>query len=532
MVYDASTGNFLASVYDRDTELIEQYTAHPSARDGAALFFAMMPKLLEDQEFKENFQAYREQRKDGFPDMPKAVNAAAILCDNAYRRVKDESCPAHVKVRVDKSGNLMRVSRAQLDSGLYKPGTVLAGEFTVFSNTSGSRTYRPAPVIEHKDFVGKYPLTPGRKLSAGEQALVPTLPEWYVIPPEVVDICKHAKLTTGKPAQMRNFLLRGPAGTGKTMGAKAIAAGLGLPYMKYTCSAGTEIYDFVGMVFPNTEHSNGDAQLDQEREQLRSLGGMTYENVSKLLHLPDLEDMDYDPAGVYQSLTGVENQAATAQDCMALVLEKDRKGAPAQRFRGRENSKPNLHLCGDGFYQGIEERLCRRNSGAFHHPAARSVGGPQLPAGAGGNHHPAHRGGDPPPSGRCRGNVSYEGCRALNQSVVDRMSLVKDIELPSPEVMAQRVMAATGAEDEYQVAQMVQVVCDMADFCRKNGVMDGAVGMRSLLDWVLSAQISGDPYTSALDTVVSKATADPEDREALITSVLDPVFAPRRRKTA
>ena len=322
VVYDASTGNFLASVYDRDTELMEQYTAHPSARDGAALFFAMMPKLLEDQEFKENFQAYREQRKDGFPDLPKAVTAAAILCDNVYRRVKDESCPAHVKVRVDKSGNLMRVSRTQLDSGLYKPGTVLAGEFTVFSNTSGNHTRLPTPVIEHKDFVGKYPLTPGRKLSAGEQALVPALPEWYVIPPEVVDICKHAKLTTGKPAQMRNFLLRGPAGTGKTMGAKAIAAGLGLPYMKYTCSAGTEIYDFVGMVFPDTEHSTGDAQLDQEREQLRSLGGMTYENVSKLLHLPDLEDMDYDPAGVYQYLTGVENQAATAQDCMALVLEK------------------------------------------------------------------------------------------------------------------------------------------------------------------------------------------------------------------
>ena len=27
VVYDASTGNFLASVYDRDTELMEQYTA-------------------------------------------------------------------------------------------------------------------------------------------------------------------------------------------------------------------------------------------------------------------------------------------------------------------------------------------------------------------------------------------------------------------------------------------------------------------------------------------------------------------------
>ena len=535
VVYDASTGNFLASVYDRDTELIEQYTAHPSARDGAALFFAMMPKLLEDQEFKENFQAYREQRKDGFPDLPKAVTAAAILCDNAYRRVKDESCPVHVKVRVDKSGNLMRVSRAQLDSGLYKPGTVLAGEFTVFSNTSGNRVRRPAPVIEHKDFVGKYPLTPGRKLSAGEQALVPALPEWYVIPPEVVDICKHAKLTTGKPAQMRNFLLCGPAGTGKTMGAKAIAAGLGLPYMKYTCSAGTEIYDFVGMVFPNTEHSNGDAQLDQEREQLRSLGGMTYENVSKLLHLPDLEDMDYDPAGVYQSLTGVENQAATAQDCMALVLEKVTEkvrqlSATPSKTSGQTYTYVEtdfIKALKNGYVAEIQEPSTILQPGVLVglNSLLEQGGTITLPTGEVIRRHPDA-------VVVVTTNVSYEGCRAINQSVVDRMSLVKDIELPSPEVMAQRVMAATGAEDEYQVAQMVQVVCDMADFCRKNGVMDGAVGMRSLLDWVLSAQISGDPYTSALDTVVSKATADPEDREALITSVLDPVFAPRRRKTA
>ena len=79
---------------------------------------------------------------------------------------------------------------------------------------------------------------------------------------------------------------------------------------------------------------------------------------------------------------------------------------------------------------------------------------------------------------------------------------------------------------------MVQVVNDLADYCRKNGIIDGTVGMRSLIDWVTSAEISGDPYASALDTIISKATADEEDREALITSVLDPVFAPKRRKTA
>ncbi len=163
---------------------------------------------------------------------------------------------------------------------------------------------------------------PKRSFNAVEQSLIPALPAWYIIPDEVVDICKHAQLTTGKPMQMRNFLLRGPAGTGKTMGAKAIAAGLNLPYMKYTCSAGTEIFDFVGMIFPDSESgSTGDAQLDAENAVLKSMGGVNYANVSKLMNLPDLDDMDYDPAGVYKALTGIEKPDASSQDCMAIVLD-------------------------------------------------------------------------------------------------------------------------------------------------------------------------------------------------------------------
>lgn len=536
VVYDSGTGSLLASVYDRNTGLMEQYTAHASARDGAALFFAMMPKLLEDGEFGENFQTYLEEYRNGFPDLSKATHAMAILCDNVYRRVKDDTCAAHLKANVDKSGNLMRVSRAQLDSGLYQPTEVLAGEFTIFAQNGKPVVHKPAKAIDHKDFVGKYVLDPSRKLNAMEQTLVPTLPEWYVIPQEAVDICKHAQLTTGKPTQMRNFLLRGPAGTGKTMGAKAIAAGLGLPYMKYTCSAGTEIFDFVGMVFPNTEHSTGDGQLDQEREQLQAMGGVNYANVSKLLHLPDLDDMDYDPVGVYLALTGVENQAATAQDCMELVLEKvtEKVRQLSVSVEGKTQSQTYTYVETDfikalknGYLVEIQEPSTILQPGVLVglNSLLEQSGTITLPTGEVIRRHPDA-------VVVVTTNVSYEGCRGMNQSVVDRMSLVKDIQLPSPEVMAQRVMAVTGATDEYQVAQMVQVVNDLADYCRKNGITDGTVGMRSLLDWVTSAEVSGDPYTAALDTIISKATADEEDREALITSVLDPVFAPKRRKTA
>ena len=65
-------------------------------------------------------------------------------------------------------------------------------------------------------------------------------------------------------------------------------------------------------------------------------------------------------------------------------------------------------------------------------------------------------------------NVSYEGCRGVNQSVLDRMNLTQDIELPTPEIMAQRAMSITGCEDDVLVGRMVQVVTDMADYSSFN----------------------------------------------------------------
>lgn len=538
VVFDAASGSALASVYDKNTELIEQYVAHPSQRDGAAIFFALMPFLMSDVEFDETFQEYYDQFIAGYPDMAKATESMAILCDNAYRRIKDDTCPAHINITVDKSGNLMRVSQGQLDSGSFVPTSVTAGEFTIFAKTGPAVIKKAGVVVEHTDFVGKYPLTPGRTLSALELSLIPKLPEWYIIPPEVVDICKHAQKTTGRPMQMRNFLLRGPAGTGKTMGAKAIAAGLGLPYMKYTCSANTEIFDFTGMIFPETDAvSTGSSELDREREILKSMGGISYANVAKLLRLPDLDDMDYDPAGVYQALTGVENLAATVQDCLSVVLEKvtEKVQALSKRTENRQSSGQNytyvetdfVKALKHGYLVEVQEPSTIIQPGVLVglNSLLEQEGSITLPTGEIIRRHPDT-------VVIVTTNVSYEGCRSMNQSVVDRMSLVKDIELPEPEVMVQRAMAVTGCADEYLVSQMVQVVNDMADYCRKNSITDGACGMRSLIDWVISAEISGDPYLSAKYTVISKATADEEDREALITTILDPMFAPKRKRTS
>ena len=533
-VLASSAGSISATVYDKNTEVGENYVLNNAGRDGAAVMMAMFPVLNKDQEFEQKFSEYYDQYAAGFSDVSAATNTMAILCDNVYRRVKDETCEAHIKVTLDRSGNVMRVSQAQLDSGVFTPTDVIAGEFTIFAKTGRATVKRASVVVEHSDFVGKYELRT-RALSPQEQALVPELPEWYIIPQEVVDVCKHAQATTDKSVPMRNFLLRGPAGTGKTMGAKAIAAGLRLPYMKYTCSANTEIFDFVGMIFPDSEGgSTGDASLDREKAELESMGGVTYENVAKIMKLPGLDDMDYDPVGVYQALTGLQKEDATAQECMGIVMnlvtEKVQQ-LSKHSDEGQSNGQTYCYVDTDfikalryGYVIEIQEPSTIAQPGVLVglNSLLEQSGSITLPTG-----EIIHR--HPDAVVVVTTNTSYEGCRGMNQSVLDRMSLVRDVELPSPEVMVQRAMAVTGADDEYQVGQMVQVVNDLAEYCRKNSISDGSYGMRSLIDWITSAEITGDVYQSALYTIISKATADEIDREALISAVLEPTFRPKRK---
>ena len=535
-VYDSSSGTVLASKYDSNTDMMETYSMGKTGQDGAAVLLAMIPALATDKEFGDTLDAFMSEYQDSFSDMKKATDLMAILCDNAYRRVNDKTCTAHLQVNIDNSGNVMRVSQTHLDSGSFRPDKVLAGEFTILAHTGATTVLEQKEAVPHSDFIGKYVLDPSRSLSAQEEALVPLLAPWYVLPEEVVSICAHAQKSTEKSLPMRNFLLRGPAGTGKTEGAKAISAGLHLPYVKYTCSANTEVYDFIGQVFPDTNGpSTGDADLDRERLELKEMGGITFENVKKLMDLPGLDDMDYDPEGTYKQLTGSSKAGATSQDCMAEVM-----GRVTDKIQRLCTVKPETANAGQtytytetdfiralkyGYVCEIQEPTTIMQPGVLVglNSLLEQNGTITLPTGEIIRRHPDA-------VVVVTTNVSYEGCRGMNQSVLDRMNLTQDIELPAPEIMAQRAMSVTGCEDDFMVSKMVQVVTDMADFCRKNGISDGSCGMRSLIDWIMSTEITGDPYISAMYTIISKATADEEDRDAIITSVLEPIFAPKRKK--
>ena len=122
-------------------------------------------------------------------------------------------------------------------------------------------------------------------------------------------------------------------------------------------------------------------------------------------------------------------------------------------------------------------------------------------------------------------NSDYSGCRDINQSVISRMDLVFDIEAPSLDTMAQRVMNITGFKDEAMALKMALVVQDMGERCRQTMITDGSCGMRELKSWVLSTMVTNDPYESAMSTIIGSASSDPDNRAELISTCLDAQFS-------
>lgn len=60
-IYDPAGGAMLASIYNKDTEMLETYAVRNNGKDGAAIMMSMLPALMADDEFRENLDALEIQ---------------------------------------------------------------------------------------------------------------------------------------------------------------------------------------------------------------------------------------------------------------------------------------------------------------------------------------------------------------------------------------------------------------------------------------------------------------------------------------
>ena len=503
VVCNPVTGKFNAAQVEDGTDTLKPYTVGPSNGSGTGLLFCLMPILYEDEEFQRNFQELLSHYDSGWADMDGAFNCALILCDNIYRRIESSKTLGSdgVKISIPTTGNISAITQMSMDSGNYAPTGTTYGEFTIMQ-MSGTPTVRAAS-FKREDFVGKYALSM-RTLTDREKAMVPTLPDWYIIPKEVVRVCEHAKITTTSSQPMRNFLFRGDAGTGKTMGAQAIAAGLNLPYTLMTCSANTEITDLVGQFIPDTSGFQSEQQYEGE--------------------LPKISDIIMHPPSVYKMLTGVYDEEKTEDDVLQKLIEiavgnlVEKEETPGQRIRYVDT--PLVEAIRYGYVCELQEPSCIANPGVLVglNSLLDNCQVITLPTGERVKRHPDT-------VIVVTTNSDYSGCRDMNQSVISRMDLIYDMEAPDLNTMVKRVMNVTGFTDEQEATKMAIVVRDIAERCRQTMITDGSCGMREFKSWVLSTMVTKDPYESALSTIISSASADPDNRAELISSCLETQYS-------
>ena len=503
VVFNQTTGKFIAAQFQDGSEQPKPITLGAGNATGSAMLFALMSKFEEDEEFRYYLDDFKQQQETGWPDMDAAFKDALILCDNVYRRIENARNvgTAGVKVTIPATGNVSPIGLLALDHGTYSPSGVLYGEFHHLMPQTVAQS--AAPAMSNDDLAGKYVLTQ-RHLTAREEAMVPKMEDWFIIPKDVVRICEHAKATTGTAQPMRNFLLRGPAGTGKTMSAQAIAAGLHLPYTMLTCNSNTEIGDLIGQFIPDTR-------------DLSDAG-------SKLSVLPKIADIIMHPPSVYQELTGEYDDDKTEDDVLKKLIEISvERLLYQQKTRGNKIcyvESPLLEAIRYGYLAEIQEPSCITNPGVLVGLNALLDNCQEitLPTGERVKRHPDT-------VIVATTNAGYEGCRPINQSIISRMDLIFDTELPSVETMVERVMKITGFQDEALATKMALVVRSIEERCHKTMILDGSTGMREFKAWVQSTMVTGDPYESALPTIIGSASADPDNRAELISTCLDAQFA-------
>lgn len=500
-VYNRNTAKFLAGVKDPAQTGLTPYSVSNSAHTGTALLFCLMPVIADNEEFSDTFPEFLEAYRNGFTDLDAVSATASVLCDNIYRRIENASSLGQngINVSIPSTGNINTLSNLAMDNGQYTPDSSLYGTFQVFQAGSSPAA---AVVIPHADLVGRYPLS-NRMLTAEEAVMVPVLPSWYVIPEEVQCICQHLYQTTATANPMRNIMLRGPAGTGKTEAAKAIAAGLGLPYLFLTCSANSEIYDLLGQILPVTESSD----IGKLREKYS---------------LPSAEDIMMDPPSAYAQMTGEYLDDITEDQVLSKMLElmgsKSSGAGEEKKAQFEFVETPLVKALRNGWTIEIQEPTVIANPGVLVglNSLLDRCAAVTLPNGQVIQRHPDT-------VIIMTTNTEYEGCRGLNQSLSSRMNLIIDMDEPDLQTTVRRVMGITGSTDQAMVAKMAEVVQGINQRCRETMITDGTCGIRELIAWVQSAMITKDAYSSALYTVISSATAGRENREDLI-SILESQF--------
>lgn len=473
---------------------------------GTALMLALIPRLLTDTRFAKKWV-----------DLKAAVNSANIavtemlLCEITnfmYYLVKDDKAVDAISYSKNVIADIEKYKT--IDTSIWY-STTTATQF--FDQTVASAKVWDSNVETAPDDVT---VASGIDMDSIDLTLDPSydymgmpevkMPAWYVCPKWVTDTATAVKMTHGTKNPVQNILLQGDAGSGKSMGSDALASLLGLCKREMSLGTDSGVSDILYRMIPNPNKGKGG----------RKEG------------VPTFDDIENDFENSFEKLFGrkpsrVDTPAMAYQKAHELMCEDE----------------PDFIMTESDIMKGIRYGgvVEIQEANNLKRPAILEVLNPilagngfiELPTGEKVYRHPD-----------CvfvfTINRGYEGTLPLQEAVLSRINLVRNIDSPSAEEMAARTKSALDFKDDAALNKMAKMVASISEYIKENDMKNGVAGPRELLDWATMATVLNGGKSekisdemiihAAFMTVLQKAAQDRDDINDIIDGCFNMEFSP------
>ena len=485
---------------------INQIQVGYGQRYGTVVLEALIPMLASsDAEFKSLIEEIGTLSSgDNF------IKVLAALSDNAYYRLKDGKFKFQAKLK-NNTWNVPLIKKASIEAGLYsmESGEEVIGaindsylaQFSSGCQPIGGKTIKPS------DLAGKFTDDKGKNLSEKEEQKVPKIPDYVVVPDNIPTICELISKTRNTNRPIQNILFTGPAGTGKSLNSELIAAAFNKPRVLMVGSSSMEIIDLTGTYVPRVTPQGIETGIDD---------------------LPTVEDISFDLEESYKQLTGEDTmpKGVTFEEVVNLLFEKQQ--GIIDNFGGSQGTdfifvpSPLVQAVKNGWLVECQEFNMILNAGVL--TGLNSIlEGKQinLPTGEVVHRHPES-------IIVFTMNTNYEGCRPLNQSVLDRFPIKVEIPLPTDKEIIKRVKNVCDCKDTAFVANQLECYKAIVEHLASQGY-NGVLGMRALYDWTLTAITLKDMMLAAEFTILESAMPsllEDAERQELKDFIRNNILAP------
>ena len=508
--------NFKSIFIDEDDNLHNaNYTEANHNILGVAMFAAMLPKIVEEDEAKRCVTTFSLDDLTSGEDIriKTAYARTSLFCDNVYRRVLGQAT-ADVNLSANLiSGQLDPIVATTLETIDITP---IVGTFNFKIETAETSATEPTDLASLRKLYGD----PDEKWSETERSLIPSLESMrnVEVSKEAIEAVKLFRNGQKFNMPYNNFGFMGNAGSGKSTDALMIAAILNKPFVVLSISSNTDETNIKAGIYPVFSTQDNEGKLKDG-----------FKGGSKLWSsVTSLEEIDIDPETAYEKLTGKHIDDVTSQDCMEWIL---RNGADKEDNKYVYVLSPLVKALTSGWVVEVQEvNLC-------NDPAVMPVINEFLERGTIRMDNGETLNRDSASIAIFTMNIDYAGCNQMNASVMSRLHWKVVKNTPSAIEMVKRLkkeILGTGLDsniDETMLKNMAKTVIEMDQYCKEHGFDDGSCGYREFKNWFIATNLLNvDPYISANSTVISTATLDLEAQDELRTSVLEKHFsAPNMR---